>query len=212
MQLFGMTCPLLLTSDGKKMGKTEKGAVWLSADKTSPYAFYQYFVNVADADVLMTLKFLSDIDREEIESLEIATRDKPHERLAQKRLAESLTQLVHGPAGLESAQQATRTLFGAEIDNLKDNELLEIFADVPSCEQPRSLLSGAGQNIVDAFCTAKLAASKSEGRRIVEQGGAYVNNRRIDSLTYNLTESDLASESVIVLRSGKRKYALLRFV
>ncbi len=212
MQLFGMTCPLLLTSDGRKMGKTEKGAVWLSSDKTSPYAFYQYFVNVADADVLMTLKFLSDIDREEIESLEIATREKPHERLAQKRLAESLTELVHGPAGLELAQQATRTLFGAEIDNLKDNELLEIFADVPSCEQPRSLLSGAGQNIVEALCTAKLASSKSEGRRIVEQGGAYVNNRRIDSLTYNLTESDLASESVIVLRSGKRKYALLKFV
>jgi tyrosyl-tRNA synthetase len=212
MQLFGLTCPLLLTSDGRKMGKTEKGAVWLSSDKTSPYAFYQYFVNVADADVLMTLRFLSDVSHEEIESLEAATRDKPHERLAQKRLAESLTELVHGASGLQSAQKATQTLFGAEIENLKDHELLEIFADVPSSEQSRSLLSGTGQNIVDALCTAKLASSKSEGRRIVEQGGAYVNNRRIDSLTYNLTESDLASESVIVLRSGKRKYALLKFV
>jgi len=212
LQLYGMTCPLLLTSDGRKMGKTEKGAIWLTAEKTSPYAFYQYFVNVADADVLMTLKFLTDLAREEIDALEVATREKPHERLAQKRLAESLTELVHGSPGLHSALQATSTLFGAEIENLKDKELLEIFADVPSCELSRTLLEGTGLNIVDALCAAKLATSKGDAKRIVEQGGAYINNRRADSVTYCLTLSNLASETVIVLRSGKRKYALLRFV
>jgi tyrosyl-tRNA synthetase len=209
-QLYGMTCPLLTTSDGKKMGKTEKGAVWLSADRTSPYEFYQYFVNVGDADVLMVLKLLSEVEEEEIRSLEQSLREKPHERAAQKRLAESLTQLVHGTDGLRSAERATRTLFGAEIEALSDRELNQIFADVPSNEMPRSRLD-EGIGIIDAFVLAGLAASKSEARRSITEGAANVNNRRVESIERVLGPSDLASESVIVLRSGKKRYALLRF-
>ncbi len=208
--LFGLTCPLLLTSDGRKMGKTERGAVYLSADKTSPFAFYQYFIQVEDADVNMVLRYLTELEQEEIASLEAATRDKPHERLAQKRLAESLTELVHGKAGLESAQRATATLFGAEIEDLDDKQLLDIFADVPSSTLTRNRLA-EGLPIVDALVEAALAKSKGEARRAIEGGGIYLNNRKIDSVDRVLNENDLASATVLVLRSGKRKYALLKF-
>lgn len=210
-QLYGMTCPLLLTSEGKKMGKTEKGAIYLSASRTTPYAFYQYFLNVADADVLMTLRFLSDVPKEEFESLAQSLEKNPQERVAQKRLAASLTQLVHGDAGLQSAIQATNVLFGAEIENLSDADLVSIFEDVPSSTLPRAQLKEGVLSIIDALCHSKLSNSKGEARRAIEGGGVYLNNRRIDAVDRKLNESDMASETVMVLRSGKRKYALLRF-
>jgi tyrosyl-tRNA synthetase len=209
--LFGLTCPLLTTSDGRKMGKSEKGAVWLSPQRTSPYEFYQYLINVADSDVLLTLRFLSDIDREEYMALETSLRERPQERAAQKRLAESLTRLVHGDAGLSAAERATKTLFGAEIESLSDRELQTIFADVPSKELPRSQLE-SGIGIIDALCLAGLASSKSEARRSITDGAAYLNNCRVEGIDKVLGPADLASESVIVLRSGKKRYALLRFV
>ena len=210
-QLFGMTSQLLLTSDGRKMGKTERGAIYLAAEKTSPYAFYQYFLNVPDDDVMMVLRFLSDIDREGWEALKTELAEKPQERAAQKYLAESLTKLVHDEAGLASAQHATQVLFGAEIENLSDANLIAIFEDVPSKQLPMSSLDGEGYAIVDALVASGLAASKGEARRAVEGGGIYLNNRRVESNDRKLLRSDLASESVIVLRSGRKKYALLRF-
>ncbi|MDZ4849183.1 MAG: tyrosine--tRNA ligase [Pirellulaceae bacterium] len=210
-QLFGLTCPLLLTSDGRKMGKTERGAIYLAPERTSPYAFYQYFLNVADDDVLLVLRFLSEISREEYESLKVSITERPQERAAQKTLAESLTKMVHGEAGLASAQQATQVLFGAEIENLSDVDLLAIFEDVPSKELSISSLEGDGYPLVDALVSSGLATSKGEARRAIDGGGIYVNNRRIESNDCKLQRNDLASESVIVLRSGRKKYALLRF-
>ncbi len=207
-QLYGLTCPLLTTSDGRKMGKTEKGAVWLSPEKTSPYEFYQYFVNVADADVLMVLRFLSDVTREEYLEIEASLPQKPG--AAQRRLAESLTKLVHDESGLQSALRATQTLFGAEIDSLSEKELNEIFADVPSSTRPKSLLEN-GLTLNDALVAVSLASSKGEARRSIEGGSVYVNNRKIAAIDRMLTTSDLVGDSVIVLRVGKKKYALLRF-
>ena len=207
-QLYGLTCPLLTTSDGRKMGKTEKGAVYLSASKTSPYEFYQYFVNVGDADVLMVLRFLSDISREEYHEIERSMLEKPG--AAQRRLAESLTQLVHGQAGLESAMRASQTLFGAEIDSLSDKELNEIFADVPSTTMPKSRLI-EGVKLIDALVELELFASKGRARQGIEDGSVYINNRKASGIDRVLTAADLASESVIVLRVGKKKYALQRF-
>jgi tyrosyl-tRNA synthetase len=206
--LYGLTCPLLTTTDGRKMGKTERGAVWLSADKTSPYEFYQYFINVADADVLMVLRFLSDVGQEEYMAIEAAMDEKPGG--AQRRLAESITRLVHGEAGLQSALRASQTLFGAEIDSLSERELREIFADVPSSTLPRSRLE-EGLSLIDALVAVALAASKGEARRAIEGGSVYVNNRKAIAIDRTLTSADLVSESVIVLRVGKKKYALLRF-
>jgi len=207
-QLYGLTCPLLTTSDGRKMGKTEKGAVWLSADKTSPYEFYQYFINVDDADVLMVLRFLSDVEREEYTEIEASLAEKPG--AAQRRLAESITRLVHGELGLQSALRASQALFGAEVDSLSEKELSEIFADVPSSTLPRSRLD-KGLTLIDALVAVSLVSSKGEARRAIEGGSVYINNRRAEGIDRVLTIADLASETVIVLRYGKRKYALLRF-
>jgi tyrosyl-tRNA synthetase len=183
----------------------------LSRERTSPYAFYQYWINVADADAGMCLRFLTELSRDEIESLDASRATEPHLRSSQKRLAEHLTQLVHGDDGLASAQRATNIFFGAEIEHLNDAQLGEIFADVPSKSLPADRFAGAGLNIVDAFLEAGLAKSKSDARRAIEQGGAYINNRRCGELTRSLTAADLASETMIVLRSGKKNYALLRF-
>lgn len=210
-QLYGITCPLLTKKDGSKMGKTESGAIWLSAAKTSPYAFYQYWINVDDDDVGNCLRVLTELPRDEIDSLDQARAADPGRRDSQRRLAEAITLLIHGDAGLAKAQQATGILFGAEIDDLTVDELLEIFADVPSRTLPKERLAGEGLNIIDGFVEAGLAKSKGEARRTITQGGAYVNNRRVEGIERNLTERDLVGDSVIVLRSGKKKYALLRF-
>ena len=211
VQLYGLTCPLLLTSDGKKMGKTESGTVWLSPERTSPYAFFQYWRNIADADVGNCLRFLTELSHDEILALDESRAAAPHECQSQIRLAEYLTQLVHGDSGLATARRATDIFFGAVIENLSDRELGEIFADVPGKELPRESLRGEGLSIVDALAESGLAKSKGDGRRTVQQGGAYVNNRRVENIETQLTEKDLASEAVMVLRAGKKRYALLRF-
>ena len=211
-QLYGITWPLLTKSDGSKMGKTESGAIWLAATRTSPYQFYQYWINVEDADAGLCLRFLTELSHEEIESLDEARASNPAARESQRRLAEELTRLVHGETGLAAARRATEIFFGAEIDRLGDAQLVEIFADVPSKTLPHSRLDGSGLHIFDAFVEAGLAKSKSEARRTIEQGGAYVNNRRVEGIDRALTANDLASETVMVLRSGRKKYALLRFV
>jgi tyrosyl-tRNA synthetase len=210
--LYGLTMPLLTKADGTKMGKTESGAIWLSPDKTSPYAFYQYWINVADDDAGKCLRMLTELEQEEINALDQSRQTEPHLRSSQRRLAQTLTQLIHGDAGLAKAEQATQVFFGAEFSDLTDRELLEIFADVPSRDVPRAKLDDEGLGLIEALVLAGLAASNGEARRAIEQGGAYVNNRRRTELATRLTPQDLAGDSVAVLRSGKKRYALLRFV
>ncbi len=211
VQLYGITCPLLTKSDGTKMGKTSSGALWLDAEKTSPYHFYQYWINLDDADVDTCLRFFTDLPEPRIDELVTRHRSDPAKREAQNRLATELTRLVHGEKGLASARRATAVFFGAEISQLTDAQLTAIFADVPSSRLNRRQLDGDGLEIVEALCRAGLTKTKSEARRVVGQGGAYVNNRRVPSVDARLTPADLASETVIVLRSGKKRYALLRF-
>ncbi len=212
-QLCGLTTPLLTKSDGTKMGKTESGTLWLSAARTSPYQFYQYWVRVEDGDVGKCLRMLTTLSHEEIEALDAARTGDAAKRDSQRRLAEELTKLVHGDGGLTSARRATEIFYGAEIADLNDAQLAEIFADVPSQQLARNVLADdGGLPIVDALVAAGLAKSKGDARRTTQQGGAYVNNRRIDSVDARLTAADLASETVMVLRSGKKNYALLRFV
>jgi len=210
-QLYGITCPLLTKSDGAKMGKTEAGALWLSAQRTSPYHFYQYWINLDDADVGACLRFFTDLGREEIESLLAEHRSDPGRRVAQKRLAAELTRLVHARQGLATAERATRIFFGEEISQLSDAQLEGIFADVPSRQLPRSRLADRGLSLVDGLFEAGLAKSKGEARRIVTQGGAYVNNLRVEDADARLGPEQLAGESIMVLRTGKKHYALLKF-
>jgi len=211
VQLYGITCPLLTKSDGTKMGKTESGALWLDPQKTSPYQFYQYWINVEDDLVEKCLKFFTDLSREEIASIVAQHREAPENRLGQRRLAQEITRLVHGESGLQAAERATAILFGAEIEEISERELDEIFSDVPSRTVPRSQLEGPGLPIVDALCLADLAKTKSEARRIIQQGGAYVNNRRVTDQEARLTAENLVGDRTIVLRVGKKRYGLLRF-
>jgi tyrosyl-tRNA synthetase len=211
VQLFGLTCPLLLTSDGRKMGKTESGAIWLSPERTSPYAFYQYWINVADADTGNCLRFLTELKQEEIIALDKSREEEPHKNESQKRLAIELTRLVHGEAGLAKAQRASAVLFsGGEIENLTDKELNEIFPEVPCGEETRSALAGEGVSLIDALVATGQCKSKGEARKAIQQGGVYVNNHRREDIDTKLSPADLASETIIVLRRGKKNYALLR--
>ena len=209
--LYGMTCPLLTKSDGTKMGKTESGAVWLSPERTSPYKFYQYWINVADDDAGKCLRFLTELSIDEISSLDTSRENEPHLRHSQKRLAEELTLNVHRQDGLAAARRATDIFFGSEIQDLTDRQLLDIFADVPSVNASKDALAGGEINIIDALVNSQLCPSRGDARRAIEQGGGYINNRRVESIDYNLTPQDLASETVVVLRRGKKKYALIRF-
>ncbi|MGL4942057.1 MAG: tyrosine--tRNA ligase [Thermoguttaceae bacterium] len=211
VQLYGMTCPLLTKSDGTKMGKTESGALWLDATRTSPYQFYQYWINVDDASVEMPLKFFTSLGERETNELLTAHRADGSRRLAQKQLATDLTRLVHNDDGLAAAERATDIFFGGSVTGLTDAQLSMIFADVPSCTMSRSALD-AGITLIDALVAAKLAPSKSEARRAIQQGGVYVNNIAATEIDRTLTANDLASESNIVLRSGKKRYAVVRVV
>ncbi len=210
--LHGITCPLLTKADGTKMGKTASGAIWLDPRRTSPYRFYQYWINLDDDDAGRCVDRLTELPRGEIESLAGMRAANPAARDTQKRLAEELTQLVHGEAGLAAAKQATAIFFGAEIGGLDDVALAEIFADVPSREFPRAALEGDGLALIEALEATGLAATKSAARRTIEQGGAYVNNRRIADVAHRLKQDDLSGTSTLVLRSGKKSYALARFL
>ncbi len=210
--LYGMTSPLLLDSEGNKIGKTEGGTkVCLSATRTSPYQFYQYWLNLPDEDTGKCLRFLTEISADEILALDAARATAAAQRDSQRRLAEELTRLVHGEAGLQAAQQATRILFGEEIAHLSDEQLGDIFADVPSTTCSWQHLDGAGLGLLEALTASGLATSNGDARRALEQGGVYVNNRRVSDQETRLTRHDLASQSVLVLRRGKKRYALVRF-
>jgi tyrosyl-tRNA synthetase len=209
--LHGITCPLLTKADGTKMGKTASGAIWLDPRRTSPYRFYQYWINLDDDDAGRCLLRLTEVPLDEIAAIGEQRAANPAARDTQKRLAEELTRLGHGDAGLAAARQATEIFFGAEIASLDDAALSEIFADVPSHEFARSTLDGDGLPLVEALKATGLAAGTTAARRTVEQGGAYVNNRRVNDVAHRLTAADLVGSSTLVLRSGKKSYAVARF-
>ena len=181
--------------------------VWLSEEKTSPYNFYQYWIrDVEDADIGKCLRYLTEFSHEEIESLEAGDP-----RDAKKALAGHMTQLVHGERGLKKAEAATQILFGKEVTKDDADALASIAVDVPNGEIPKSDLE-SGVNVIDAFVASPLAKSKGEARRTLEQGGIYVNNVRISELDFRLTSNDLIGDDMILLRSGKKKYAVLRLI
>jgi tyrosyl-tRNA synthetase len=211
-ELHGITCPLLTKSDGTKMGKTASGAIWLDPRRTSPYRFYQYWINLDDDDAGRCLARLTSLPIDEIRAIDARRAANPADRETQKRLAEELTRLVHGDAGLDAARQATAIFFGAEIGRLDDGQLAEIFGDVPSRDFARSSLEGEGLPLVEAFEATGLSQSRGAARRTIEQGGAYVNNRRVADAAHRLTTKDLVGGSTLVLRSGKKSYAIARFL
>lgn len=209
-EVYGLTFPLVTTASGEKFGKSAGNAVWLDAERTSPFEFYQYFMRSEDADVGLYLRYLSFRPMSELNELLREHEETPHRRLAQKALATELTELVHGADGLARAEMATEVLFGREIEGLNDRELAEIFADVAAVDVAREQLD-SGVPLVELLDTTGLCKSRGDARRSLKQGGVYINNRRVDDADHVVTAADLASESVVVLRRGKRNYALARF-
>ncbi|MFN5757670.1 MAG: S4 domain-containing protein, partial [Planctomycetia bacterium] len=192
--------------------KPAAGATWHDPRRPSPARVHQYGIHLHDDDAGRCVDRLTELPRDEIESLAGLRAANPAARDTQKRLAEELTRLVHGDTGLAAAKQATAIFFGAEIGGLDDAALTEIFADVPSREFSRTALEGDGLALVEALEATGLATTKSAARRTIEQGGAYVNNRRIADVAHRLTRNDLSGTSTLVLRSGKKSYALARFL
>jgi len=208
--LYGMTTPLLLDSTGQKMGKTSTGLrIWVDPDETSPYAFYQYLLNAEDADVGKLLRVFSWRPLDEIEDLIARHAEAPHRREAQKALAEDVTRWVHGDDALRRAIGASQVMFGGSLESLRDADLLPLLSDVPSSELPKAELEG-GVELVELLARTGLAKSKGAARRLVQQGGVYVNNERRDDAATSLSADDLGTETMIVLRAGKRSYHIVR--
>lgn len=208
-QVFGMVYPLITKSDGTKFGKSESGAVWLDPARTSPYRFYQFWLNTEDRDVVNYLKYFTFLERTEIEELAASVIEKPEERAAQRRLAQVMTAMVHGETALERAEQASQALFGGDISGLTAAEISDIFSDVPSCELPRSQLE-SGLPLVDLLVTAGLAKSRGEARRSLQEGGIYLNNCRTADASQLAGVADLLEGQFIVLRKGKKNYTLVK--
>jgi tyrosyl-tRNA synthetase len=208
-KMFGLTHPLVTKADGTKFGKSEQGTVWLDAKRTSPYRFYQFFIQTADADVISYLKYFTFLTREEIGALEESLQREPEKRAAQQALAREVTRLVHGEAEVARAEAATQALFGTSIRDLDEATLLDVMSDAPSTQKSRDALGTYA--LVDALVESGLCNSKGAARKDIAAGGVYVNNERVNDVAATLKSSDLIGGSHVVLRKGKKNYHLLRF-
>ncbi len=206
----GLVLPLITTASGVKFGKTEHGAVWLDAERTSPFRFYQFWFNTDDREVGLFLRYFTFLDRSAIEALEETVQQAPEKREAQRVLAREVTTLVHGVEQVDRAERASSLLFGEEIATLAVDEVLAVFDDVPSTDIAASEFSGEGVAVVDLLTRVQLAASKSEARRLVLSGGIYVNNRRLPDLQARLRVSDAIDGRLFVLRKGQRQQYLVK--
>ena len=207
---YGVTFPLLTTSSGTKFGKTESGTVWLDPARTTPYRFYQFWMNTPDADAGAYLRLFTLLPREEIEELEASLAVEPHRRLAQRALAADVTRRLHGEDGLGRARRASEVLFGGAVEGLDASEIADIFADVPSSRITRADVAGEGLPLVEVLHGSGLAASKSDARRAIAGGGAYLNNRRVADVSARVAPDDALHGEFVVLRRGKKRYHLVR--
>jgi len=209
-RVHGLVWPLLTTSSGAKFGKTEGGAVWLDAERTSPYAFYQFWLNSDDRDVVPHLQRFTFLDAPAIAAIADAHAAAPERREAQRALAREVTRLVHGEGELQRAERASQVMFGGSLADAAPEDILTVFAEVPSVDVPRADLDGDGLAGADAAVRSGLTASKSEAHRLVKQGGLYVNDRRLTEGDHRITASDLIGGRVAVLRKGQRERRVLR--
>lgn len=208
---FGLTWPLLTTADGSKFGKSAGNAIWLDAGLTPPYGYYQYWVNAADADVVRFLKLFTFLPLEDIADLEAELARDPAARSPHRVLAREATRVIHGDDGVAAAEQATAVLFGREpFRGLDDATLAQAFDEAPSVVLDRQRLN-AGLGLLDLLTEVGASRSNAEARRLVGQGGVRLNNEVVDDARRVLTPADLASETTLVLRVGKKRYYLARF-
>jgi len=206
----GATFPLVTKTDGAKFGKTESGNVWLDPARTSPYRFYQFWLNQADADIPRWMRFFTFLPPAELQEYERSLREEPEKRAAQRRMAEEVTRLVHGSEALDGAVRAGEAMFGGSLQGLDDAALEDIFSEVPTSELSYSLLSRQPP-LIDVLLEAGVFQSKGEARRLIQSNGLYLNNHRVET-EMRLTERSLCSARIAVIRKGKKNHHLLKFV
>jgi tyrosyl-tRNA synthetase len=206
---WGLTFPLLTKADGTKYGKTADGSVWLDPAKTSPYRFYQFFIQTEDADVTKLLKTLTFLSQDEISALEAEVKAHPAARVAQKALAKELTTLVHGPEAVAAALKASEILFGGSLDGVSEAVFRDVAGEAPTVNLEKSKLDGAGTPLVELLVLAGLCPSKGQARKDIEGGGIYLNNVRSAEAGRAVTGTDLLFGRHVLLRKGKRTYAVV---
>jgi tyrosyl-tRNA synthetase len=215
-EAFAMTCPLITKSDGSKFGKTESGNVWLDPEKTSPYQFYQFWLNISDEDAARYIKIFTLLDRDEIESVIVEHNKAPHERALQKRLAEEMTVMVHSHDEYESAVEASQILFGRgtteSLRRMNENTFLSVFEGVPVFDIKKEIIQ-SGVNVTD-ICTehSQVFASKGELRRLVQGGGLSINKIKIDNPEMIIGADSLLNNKYLLVQKGKKNYYLLRII
>lgn len=213
-EAFALTCPLITKADGRKFGKTENGNIWLDRNRTSPYAFYQFWLNVADEDAERYIKIFTSLDRPTVEDLVAQHRQDPGLRLLQKRLAEEVTVMVHSREDYEAAVEASSILFGKSTKDslvkLDEQTLLDVFAGVPQFTFDRSLLEGEGVKAVDLTVEhTQCFASKGEMRKLTQGGGVSLNKEKLTAFDRPVTAADLLDGKYLLVQQGKKRYFLL---
>ena len=204
----GVVFPLVESSSGVKFGKTEEGTVWLDPERTSPYRFYQFWLNTEDGDVVSYLKRFTLLDRGAIDELAHAVAERPHRREAQRRLAAEMTSVVHGADGLDRAERASSVLFGGSLEGLGAADIEEIFADVPSTVVARSALE-RGVELAVVMADAGMTNSRGEARRLIRGGGVYLNGERVADMGVAVGRSDPIDDRFVLVRVGKKRHLVV---
>lgn len=205
-EAYGLTIPLVVKADGKKFGKTEGVSVWLDPEKTSPYEFYQFWINTTDDDVIKFLKYFTFLDQDEIAKLEQSLEEAPHLREAQKALAENVTRFIHGQEALDDAIRISQALFSGDLKSLSADELRAGFKDVPHVT-----LSKDTTNLVEAIVETGISSSKRQAREDISNGAIYINGEREQDLKYELSDEDKIEGEFTILRRGKKKYFMVTY-
>ncbi|HEC2173304.1 TPA: tyrosine--tRNA ligase [Staphylococcus delphini] len=203
---YGFTIPLVTKADGKKFGKSESGTVWLDPEKTSPYEFYQFWINTTDDDVIKFLKYFTFLSKADIEALEKSVAEEPHLRKAQTTLAEEVTRFIHGEDALAEAQRISQALFKGDLKSLSAEEIKAGFKDVPQVT-----LSNETTNLVDALVETKISSSKRQAREDITNGAIYINGERQQDLEYTLSSDDRYDDTFTIIRRGKKKYFMVNY-
>jgi tyrosyl-tRNA synthetase len=207
VKAFGITIPLVTKADGTKFGKSAGGAVWLDAEKTSPYEFYQFWINTADADAIKYMKIFTFMEREEIEAFEITIQEEPHLRKAQLKPAEAMTRLIHGQEALDQAIRISKALFSGDLKTLTADEMKDAFKDVPSFEMDKE-----DKNIVDFIVESGVSPSRRQAREDVTNGAISLNGERVTDTAYEVSMVDRLDDAFTIVRRGKKNYKMVKFV
>ena len=201
---FGLTIPLMLKADGTKFGKSAGGAVWLDPEKTSPYEFYQFWINQDDRDVVKYLKYFTFLSHEEIDELAEKVKTEPWKREAQKRLAEEVTKFVHGEAGLDEAKTITKALFSGNVKSLTTKQVENALAKAPSADS-----TSEKKNLVDFLVETKIESSKRQAREDIKNGAIYINGDRVQDVDFVVDPAAAFNGKFVIVRKGKKKYTLV---